>query len=276
MQRFKMDGHADSLLPEGKWNLVWHDEFDGQTLNRQKWDFRTEIMGKRHPGMCENEGVFLDGNSSLIFTLIEKDGRVCCATLQTGHNFMDAVRCQEKTKYSGRLYWPIPTFRKPLFLHTYGYYECRCRLQRREGWWSAFWIQSPTIGASPDTSRTGVEIDVMESFHPGELLEHCCHWGGYGSDHRMRSAGCRRSGFDTESYHLFGVLWTRQGYTFYVDGVEDGHMEGPVSGCPQFLLIGAEVNGYREHFCHSAEAAAAVGDTFAVDHIRVFDPVPAP
>ena len=33
-----MGKHVDSLLPAGKsWKLVWHDEFDGDTLDRTKW-----------------------------------------------------------------------------------------------------------------------------------------------------------------------------------------------------------------------------------------------
>ena len=27
---------------------------------------------------------------------------------------------------------------RPKFMHRYGYYECRCRLQQKAGWWSAF------------------------------------------------------------------------------------------------------------------------------------------
>lgn len=273
MNPYRVENHANSLLPDGKWKLIWHDEFDGTTLDRTKWDFRTEIMGQKHPGLCEEQGIELDGHSNLVFKLIKQDDRVCSCTLQTGHNFMDAVRTQEETKYSGSLSWPIAPFRKDLFLHTYGYYECRCRMQRKEGWWSAFWIQSPTIGASAYPERTGVEIDVMESFHPGELLEHCCHWGGYGADHQMACAGETRQCLDTEEYHLFGVLWNETGYTFYVDGVEDGHIETPVSRCPQFILIGTEVNGYRDHQRPSQQAIDGVGDTFVVDHIRVFESV---
>ena len=39
MQNFKVDGHEDSLLPDGKsFKLVWQDEFDGDTLDTSKWD----------------------------------------------------------------------------------------------------------------------------------------------------------------------------------------------------------------------------------------------
>ena len=50
---------------------------------------------------------------------------------------------------------------------------------------------------------------------------------------------------DIEEYHTLGMLWEEAGYTFYVDGKEDGHSDAPVSHIPQFILISTEVSGYR-------------------------------
>ena len=79
---------------------------------------------------------------------------------------------------------------------------------------------------------------------------------------------------DTEEFHTFGVLWTEDRYVFYVDGVEDGVIEDAVSGVPAFILISTEPMGYR-HETHrpteEAKAAAAAGDNFLVDYVRVFD-----
>lgn len=33
--------------------------------------------------------------------------------------------------------------------------------------WSAFWTQSPSIGAAYDPEGCGVESDIMECFHTG-------------------------------------------------------------------------------------------------------------
>ena len=168
MKQYEVAGHAPSLVPEGKnWKLVFSDEFDGRELDRSKWDFRREIMGTWHKAWCGEEGVELDGQSNCVFKLTEKEGEVCSAQLQTGYNFMDAVKDDAGTKYSGGLNWPIAPLKENKYLHAHGYYECRCRLQRQEGWWSAFWIQSPIIGASLNPAQSGVEIDVMEFLPPG-------------------------------------------------------------------------------------------------------------
>ena len=77
---------------------------------------------------------------------------------------------------------------------------------------------------------------------------------------------------DVNEYHTFGMLWTKDGYTFYVDGVKDGHVSEIVSHRPQFILISTEVNGYRlKERTATDEARAAVGDEFIVDYVRVFD-----
>ena len=48
MQTFKLDNHADSVLPENKnWKLIWNDEFDGTELDTSKWGFRLNFWGKR-------------------------------------------------------------------------------------------------------------------------------------------------------------------------------------------------------------------------------------
>ena len=70
------------------------------------------------------------------------------------------------------------------------------------------------------------------------------------------------------------MLWTEEGYTFYVDGIEDGHSSSPVSKTPQFILLSTEVNGYRSDEyapTKEAKAAAKAGDEFIVDYVRVFD-----
>ncbi|MBQ3038893.1 MAG: glycoside hydrolase family 16 protein [Clostridia bacterium] len=279
MKEFKVENHASSLLPDGKeWKLVWSDEFDGTELDMTKWDYRLNIWGKRHVTFG-TEGVKLDGNSNAVFTVYEKDGEICSCQLQTGHNFMDEPRPEEPT--FGRvgnsrpgLTWPIGKLHEPKFVKKYGYFECRCKLQKKDGWWSAFWLQSPIIGATLDPATSGVENDIMESFAPGEVAFHVNHYGGYGEDHKSVWTSENQM-VSLDEYHTFGMLWTPEGYTFYIDGKQDGEtLTGAVSHIPQFILISTEVRGYRSaDHCATEEAKLAVGDEFIVDYVRVFDEV---
>ena len=274
MQKYEVEGHEPSLLPEGRFSLVWADEFDGTELDDSKWGFRLNMMQQRWVSWTDSkEALHLDGNSNAVFTLVEEENRLCCAQLQTGSNYMDQPL--EQTKFGNdHLQWPIGSFQKQRFLHRYGYYECRCRLQQKEGWWSAFWIQSPNIGSTETAEYSGSELDIMECFHPGHIISHNVFSGGYGRNVRRTTVGGTGNGepLDKTIFHRFGILWTPKGYTFYVDGVEDGKVECDVSAVPEFILISTEVIGYRyRHHVPVRQAFDAVGDTFLVDYVRVFD-----
>ena len=151
MKRFEVPDHAPSFLPEGhEFDLVWADEFDGNEVDPAKWDYRLNMMGKRHPAWTDKGVTVRDG--SAVFSVFEENGEIVSSQLQTGFNFMDEPVV--RTKFGGDdLQWPIGKLRRSKYLHKFGYYECRCRLQRKKGWWSAFWMQSPIIGASPDPKR---------------------------------------------------------------------------------------------------------------------------
>ncbi len=270
MKKFEVKNHEDSLLPDGDWELVWADEFDGKELDTSKWDYRLSMMNKKHPAWTD-KGVHLDGNSNAVFTLmLDEKGNPVSSQLQTGYNFMDEP-VKETVFVDDHLQWNIGKLKENKFTHSYGYYECRCRLQQKAGWWSAFWIQSPIIGASLDSQYTGTEIDIMESFEPGRIVPHNAFSGGYGQNMTRFEIGGHID-LDVTEYHRFGVLWDETGYTFYIDGKEDGKIEGNLSACPEFILISTEVRGYRyEDHKPVKEAFENVGDTFLVDYVRVFD-----
>ena len=271
MKKFEVDNHEPSFLPEGEWKLAWADEFDGTELDKDKWDYRTCMMGREHLAWVK-DGVTLDGKSNAFFTLMMKDGRPVSSQLQTGYNFMDEPVVE--TKFGAdHLQWNIGKLHENKFTHGYGYYECRCRLQQKPGWWSAFWIQSPVIGSSLDPEDSGVEIDIMESFKPGGIVAHNVFTGGYGLDMKRSKIGGGIKLDETE-FHRFGLLWDETGYTFYIDGVEDGKITDKITARPEFILISTEVSGYRhENHQPVKEAFENHGDTFLVDDIRVFDKV---
>lgn len=279
MKKYEVENHKESLLPEGAdWQLIWHDEFDGETLDLTKWDYRLYIMGERHETFID-EGAVLDGNSNLMINLVEKDGHYYCPHLQTGYNFMDKPSREFGGEYecnpgSGKtkLIWPIAHIEEPKFMHKYGYYEIRCKLQSQPGWWSAFWLQSSIIGATMNPEQSGVEVDIMESFNPDGIIYHNLHWNGYGDQHEHLGSGKKALSDTSDGFHIFGLDWSENGYTFYVDGKESWHVDGPVSNIEQFILISAECKGYRDCGKPSEELKKAIlPDAFIVDYVRVFD-----
>ncbi len=279
MNHWKLEGHKDSLLPDGKeWKLVWNDEFDGAELDQTKWSYRLHLMHQRHNTYIDN-GAVLDGNSNLLLPLTKQGNNYYSPAIQTGSNFMDIPPEGFYEIESGKMSWPIGKLPTHKFLHKYGYYECRCKQPEHDGWWSAFWLQSPQIGATLDPACSGVEVDVMEPYfkdgkHPKNKVYQSLHWNGYGPDHEATSSGLINLEETEDGFHVYGVHWTPTEYIFYVDGKETWRMNGPISHCEQFILLTTECMGYRDGDNPDPMLNEAVlPDYFIVDYVRVFDEV---
>ncbi len=269
MKEYKVDGHVSSYLPDGyNWKLAFSDEFDGPVLDTTKWSYRLYMAGKRHTTYIE-DAISFDGESNIVFHLVEKDGQYYSSTIQTGENYTDRPNGESKSI-------------KPKFMHKYGYYECRCKLQQKNPWWSAFWLQAPNVALLDDPKVAGVEVDIMESFTPGKYIPHFIHWGGYGEGHKFaNSEGFDRWATDDDAisiddgYHTFAVHWQKDGYTFYVDGKKSGKkLTEAVSDTEQFLLLFTECQGYRDQipgYIAGDKYGKGLTDEFVCDYVRVFD-----
>ena len=278
-------GKDASLLPSGrKFRLVWHDEFDGDSLDETNWSYRTNFWGRdAHWFAKPGDGAVEVKDGLCRLKLVKRaDGQIVSPQLQTGEIVWDIPHVENPSGF-----WPLPKREKPKFMHRYGYYECRCRLQQMPGWWSAFWMQTPMQGCSLDPRRAGIEHDIMESFEPGEMIPHTMHFGGYAADHgdfkcpRVRENSAAILALDKTQFHVFGMLWEPDGYTFFVDGRQHGPKVGrgegeAVSETEEFIIISTEAKWFRNNHMSGngvpeLDAAVASGDDFVVDYVRVYD-----
>jgi len=288
MKKYEVANHEPSFLPEdSEWTLVWADEFDGIELDRTKWGFRLNFWGERFDAYTD-QGIVLDGNSHVELHRTEIDGRYVSPQLQTGANSFDHLASSRGSNPWGQDgIWPLEPLEEPKFVHRFGYYECRCKFQKEPSlMWSAFWTQSPTIGARFEPEWCGVESDIMECFHVGKATTGNI-MGGYGKQFAEEG----RVRYDLEEtedgWHYFGMDWRPDGYVFYCDGKEISRCSEHVSQVPQFILLTTEVEGYRSaksekvKLLGGGEAKKApyeidgefVDDAFIVDFVRVYDRV---
>ena len=256
MVEFEVKGHEHSLLPEGKkWKLVFSDEFDGEKLDESKWSYRLDYWGERFAAYTD-KGVYLDGKSNAVFKPVFEDGCLRSSQLQTGGNSFDqlnfeAIQNRINKKHGDNPWkdeiemWPLKPLSKPKFMHRFGYYEARVKFQKLNFWWSAFWLQSPSIGAAYNPALCGVENDVIENFGNGELTSGNIY-GGYGKQFQ-EVARVRYPFVNDGEYHRVGMEWSKDGYVFYLDGKETARTSSPVSEVEQFILISTEVQGYRRN-----------------------------
>jgi beta-glucanase (GH16 family) len=229
-------GQVTAIPVEG-YKLVWSDEFDGTTLDMKKWDYRN--LGPRRDAINVKETVTLDGRGHLRLT----------------------------TKKVGDTYHTAMIGTQGNFETTFGYFECRAKLQTQFGHWSAFWLQTPTM-ADPlnNPAVAGTEIDIYE-YHKKlgrDVVVHNLHWDGYKKNHKKAGGKATVPGL-SKGWHTFGLLWTEKAYVFYVDGKETWRTNIAISHRAEYIILSLEVGKWAGDI-----AKAKLPDSLYVDYVRVY------
>ena len=107
----------------------------------------------------------------------------------------------------------------------HGYFEIRMRWTPTRGAWPAVWL----IPASAETLKESGEMDIFEGNgeHPLDFYGTVHHWvlGGSGKmEDRENNGSSNRfimpRDFDFTKFHTYGMLWTSDRITWYMDGKE--------------------------------------------------------
>ncbi len=229
--------------------LAWHDEFDGPNLDSTRWSHYAP--GPRRDAVNTPEAVTLDGMGHLVIT--------------TSRHEVPDPDSPGRTRPEIRT-GMIST--RGLYETTHGYFECRMKLQREVGHWSAFWINTPTMGNPVgDPAAAGVEIDVIEYLRNGsypDKAQHTIHW-----DHKtpryQRDFAAPVVPDIGEGFHTFGCEWTPEHLAFFVDGRETWRTSAAIPSRDQHLILSLEVGKWADDI-----AGASLPDSIEVDYVRVF------
>lgn len=118
------------------------------------------------------------------------------------------------------------------FSQKYGYFEIRSKIPVGIGVWPAFWLLANDGGWPP-------EIDVMEGRgeRPGDLVM-TTHWRVPATGH-VQSCGMDFSRPDaTTHFHDYGVLWTRDRLTYFIDRKPVSDIKVPVGfDDPMYMIV---------------------------------------
>ena len=217
-------------------DLIWADEFDGHSLDRSKWVYKS--LGPRRDAVNVKESVSLDGKGHLVITTRKQGDKWHTGMISTGGKY--------KQKF--------------------GYFECRVKLQKQEGHWSAFWLRSPSMGeAAGSPKKYGAEIDIFEYLaKEKDTIRHALHWNGYGDESKSARCTYEKSGLH-RGWHTFGLEWTKNEYVFYVDGQETWRTKKGVSHRSQFIILSLEVGDWAGDI-----SQANLPDQVIFDYVRVF------
>ncbi|HET7752537.1 MAG TPA: glycoside hydrolase family 16 protein [Anaeromyxobacteraceae bacterium] len=201
------------------YQLAWQDEFDGTSLDVQKW---RSWDGPRRDGVSTADAITVSGGALHVRTYTE------AGVHKTGFLGTD-----------GR------------FEPTRGYFEARIRFSGAPGHWCAFWLLPPTIGnPRGDPAKAGVETDVAEhrvvdggGWDLRDYVQVALNWDGQGAARRNVSKVTTLPGNApvNGAWHVYAVLWTDSAYTFYVDGAQVWSTNAAVSARSEWLHLTCEV-----------------------------------
>ncbi len=201
---------SDSSL-EG-WNLIWSDEFTGDSVDSGRWTHETGYFLSDDPGTWgwgNNELEYYTDSEKNTFV---KDGKLVIRLENEPKSFpQDPSRTAPYS--SGKL------VSKDKFSFKYGRIDFCAKLPSGTGIWPALWLL-------PNDSRYGTwaasgEIDVMEA--KGRIdntVYGTIHYGGTwpantntGNEYVFKDGKTYDDG-----YHVYSCIWEKEMIRWYVDG----------------------------------------------------------
>lgn len=250
----KLDGILKDRL------LVWHDEFDGQTLDTTKWRYATHNSGgseQQAYTMNRTENVRLE-NSNLILEA-KKDGYVNNWTWSSGRIDTSGLAGFKYGRLEAKLKYDVVSGAFPAFwtIGTCAYYptgENVHGVQKSKG---TQWAQNG-------------EIDMFEGRGTNaEIVQGGWYNQDDGKGNLQMIFGSKN--IDASQYHVYAVEWTETTMIAYIDGVETGRKNiSDITSWqrPQYIILNMAVGstgGYPTEDCTSMK--------MEVDWVRVYAPV---
>ncbi len=213
------------------YQLAFNDEFNGTSLNRQKWFTRFIQAGGTLDTLNDELQRYTDNNTHMVANgVLSLTARQVASNTNAGLPYESGMIRSDWTA-------------------RYGYYEARVKMPGGLGVWPAFWLNSD----ASDTGRLSwpPEIDIFEFVNNGvEDTTRMLHSGISASPLYPSAYQYADPAFDKmwtfwaapfhfhEGWHTVGAEWTPESVTLYIDGMKiytrthswtysDGALAGP-------------------------------------------------
>lgn len=295
---WKTDERYDLSVPvlnQDGWYLVFEDDFNGNALNENiifgekytgnreiwtssphaiRWASDNDSKPEQACWWCP-EMVEVKDSNAVIHSRYE-DNHICNGDCPNQGRFTSGI---ETRLIAGNNNDNKGTDDTLLFSQAFGYFECRVKLPKSQGLWSAFWLQSSNMRKVGNDGEDGTEIDVYESAFlnsKSSRMGHALLWDGYGKDGRVADYIGELEQDLYDGYHTFALKWTPEYYVYYIDGKATWATdEGGVSKVKEFLRLTVEIDagdGWGPHgqkigkFSHNNED----NNDFLIDYVKVW------
>lgn len=238
------------------WQLIWHDEFDDNTINAANW---TYDLGGGGWGNGEME----------VYTDAPENARV-----ENGTLIIEARK--EPNENGGFKFTSARLKTQGLQTFQYGRIEARIKVPAGSGFWPAFWMLGenfPQVGW-PDCG----EIDIMEYVgREPDLIIGTMHGPGYSG--AVGLSKWKRLGYNVaDDFHTYAIEWDTHQISWFLDGEkystytrEDvGNREWAFDQ-PFFIILNLAIGGTLGGLVHADTQFPA---QYLVDYVRVYQKTP--
>src|SRR5512140_605484 len=201
------------------WQLTFHDEFDGTSLDPAKWVKRYKW----------GEAQVNDELQAYVDDAFQVQGGV-----------LDIVGTKAAGEYAGKTFSYRSGVMGSVFEQRYGYFEARLRIPAGQGLWPAFWL----LGKN---GSSGVnELDIQEILgHEPRTAYMTIHWGtDYDAGHESDGTSWVSPVPFSDGFHTFGLEWSPDAVVWTIDGVE--HLRHTGAGIPQvemYVILNLAIGG---------------------------------
>lgn len=196
----------ETQMKVSTWQLVWNDEFEGNSLDETKWEYMVGTGAEYVEDGWGNQEqqYYTDGEN---------------AEVRNGHLIITAKKNTDSSKYSGKKYTSTRLWTKgdsPLFSKKYGRFEAKMSLPSGTGYWPAFWLM-PTYDVYGTWASSG-EIDIMEvRGRVTDTVNAAVHYGTQWPNNKHNGGAYVDSQFDTTKEHVYALEWVPGEIRWYVD-----------------------------------------------------------
>lgn len=272
---------APLALSGQDYRLVWADEFDGDSLNRNVWNVEVNGGGS---GNAELQ-YYTDRPENVSVGTDPVSGKGCLILTARKEAYRHAAFTSGRVNTQGKVYF------------THGKVEASIKFPRTaDGLWPAFWMMGNsyrTVG----WPRCG-ETDILEMGHADGIqagrqdryFNGACHWGFHKDNAYPSYARASTNAYDMQDgeFHLFTCYWDTERIRMYLD--RDKYPDAPpyyeldiaetagewAAGRyfhqPNFILFNLAVGGRFTGILHpdSVTALPAGEAGMYVDYVRVY------
>jgi beta-glucanase (GH16 family) len=203
--------HAIVVFGQGQWQLVWQDEFDGNSLDTTKWSFEVDCWGGGNAELqcytARPQNTFVQNGVLTLKAIQERytGTQTGCTRADGCTNTKDYTSSRIRTVYDPKGSW------------LYGRMEMSAKLPDAKHLWPAFWML-PTDYKYGSWAASG-EIDIME--YRGQVknkVEGTLHFGGVWPNNVYQGSGPITFPNDlSTAFHVYAVEWEKNEVRWYVD-----------------------------------------------------------